>query len=223
LPDFQVNDNEKIILQTNADDKAYQWQKWEESLFACRACSLCRTRQRVVCGNGNYAACVALLGEAPGKKEDLSGQPFAGAAGSLLNDFLLRSGLCREKLYIGNIVKCRPVAPGKKEGSFINRRPTKQEMEACAPHLWREISLLRPRLIVTLGLLPLSRFLPKVSAMNELHGKPFYHQELDMEIFPLYHPAAMIYDRSLRQTYEEDLSGLYKFLLCKGIIEEGRK
>lgn len=220
MPDHQ---NKELVFQTNADDKAYQWQKWEESLLACRACPLCNTRHLVVCGNGNYTASVALLGEAPGKNEDLSGQPFAGAAGSLLDDFLLRSGLCREKLYIGNIVKCRPVAPGKKEGSFVNRRPTRREMEACAPHLWREIALLRPRLIVTLGLLPLSRFLPKVSTMNELHGKPFHHQELGMDIFPLYHPAAMIYDRALRQTYEEDLSALYKFLLCRGIVEEEKK
>lgn len=223
MPESQINTNDKSILAINGHQKDFLWQKWEESLLDCRACSLCQTRHQVVCGNGNYAAIVALLGEAPGKNEDLSGQPFAGAAGSLLNDFLQRSGLCRDKLYIGNIVKCRPVAPGKKAGTFVNRRPTKREMEACAPHLWREISLLRPRLIVTLGLLPLSRFQSGISAMNELHGKPFHHQGLDIDIFPLYHPAAVIYDRTLAQTYEEDLSALYQFLLGRGIIEEEKK
>jgi len=207
----------------SSDNQEVLWRQWEETLHDCQNCSLYQTRHNVVCGNGNYGASVALLGEAPGSQEDICGQPFAGAAGSLLTDFLLRSGLSREKLYIGNIVKCRPVAPGKKEGTFTNRRPTKREMEACAPHLWRELELLRPCVIVTLGLLPLSRFLPGTSSIGEQHGQPFHHHELDMDIFPLYHPAAMIYNRSLAQTYETDLSILYKFLLCKGIIEEERK
>ncbi|MDR2712526.1 MAG: uracil-DNA glycosylase [Clostridiales bacterium] len=186
-----------------------------EELRACRDCPLWTGRKQVVPPGGNLAAKVLLIGEAPGAGEDAAGEPFVGKAGELLNQFLAGSGLRREDLCISNAVKCRPSREGKR--GPVNRKPSSRELKACKPWLKREITLLEPAVIVTLGAVPLSIFIGKNPVMAEYHGQPFLSDMVNFSIFPLYHPAAMIYDRGKVQAYEEDLRLLNGFLIAKGI------
>lgn len=183
-------------------------------LRACRNCPLWLTRKQVVPPGGNLAAKVLLIGEAPGAGEDAAGEPFVGKAGELLNQFLAGSGLERKDLCISNTVKCRPSRPGKR--GQVNRKPSRRELEACSPWLKREMTLLAPAVIVTLGAVPLSIFIGKTPVMAEYHGQPFLSDMEKFTIFPLYHPAAMIYDRGKAQAYEEDLRLLRDFLAGEG-------
>lgn len=191
--------------------------KWEEQVQSCVACSLSGSRTQPVCGNRCYVADIMLLGEAPGAEEDKVGIPFAGKAGSILDSFLLGTGIPREKLYIGNTVKCRPVKTGKR-GGYVNRKPTRFEIAACRGHLLQELELVRPRIIVTLGATPLSCFLESPSSMGDIHGRIFTYEPLAVEIFPMYHPAAVIYNRSLTLAYAEDMGKLKQYLLQQGLL-----
>lgn len=193
------------------------WQLWQSQLQSCQGCDLCRTRTHVVCGCGSRDAQIMLLGEAPGRQEDASGQPFCGAAGAKLESFLQQIELDRNDIYIGNVVKCRPVRPAASGQGYANRRPSKQEILACGSWLKREIALLHPHLIITLGAVPLSVFLGKEPVMADWHGRPFQVDGSDMLVFPLYHPAAVIYDRKKEKDYETDLQVLRQFLQKKGI------
>ena len=179
------------------------YESWQKQLRSCDVCGLAHTRQNVVCGEGSPGATIALIGEAPGREEDKSGFPFAGKAGSILNEFLADSGIRRESLYIGNTVKCRPVAMGKK--GYINRKPSKEEIAACRPHLEAEMRFIRPLLVVTLGAVPLAAFCGFNPVMRDMHGQPFFSTDFNVEVFPLYHPAAIIYDPEKRVEYETDM------------------
>jgi DNA polymerase len=171
----------------------------------------------VVCGNRNYGATIALIGEAPGREEDRLGTPFAGSAGAVLDQFLADSGIDRNKLYITNTVKCRPFTPSDKGGR--NRKPKQSEIEACRPFLMAEMLLMEPKLIVTLGATPLSVVLGKAPKMADEHGK-LHTWDLvgGIEVFPLYHPAALIYDRSKTAAYQQDMQNLRRLLTERGLI-----
>ena len=183
--------------------------------MTCQACGLAASRTQPVCGNAHVDAMIMLLGEAPGAVEDRVGMPFQGQAGQVLEQFLAATGIAQEQLYIGNTVKCRPVRNGKR--GMVNRKPTVAEMMACRPHLEAEITLLNPRLIVTLGAVPLRFFLGVQPKMSEWHGCLFVESRWGKEIFPLYHPAAVIYDRRLAQTYQDDLQTLRQLLQARGL------
>ncbi len=183
---------------------------YELQVRTCRDCPLALTRTQAVCGNRRYQGDIMLLGEAPGAAEDRLGRPFAGAAGKLLRQFLAESQIAEERLYIGNTVKCRPVKPGKRPGTWSNRPPAPGEITACRRHLQTELALVRPKLIVTLGAVPLSCFTQDKPQMSQYHGKPFIAGE--RAVFPLYHPAAVMYNPGLRQAYEEDMRALVRYI-----------
>ncbi|MGI5891234.1 MAG: uracil-DNA glycosylase [Bacillota bacterium] len=189
-----------------------KWQDFKSDLQLCQNCALCKTRTNVVCGAGDPQSPIMVLGEAPGKEEDLSGQPFCGAAGKKLHGFLDQLGLDRDDIYISNIVKCRPVRPSADGQGYANRQPTRQEISACKAWLQRELSLINPCIIITLGAVPLSVFMPGWPKMQEYHGRPFKLADSSVTIFPLYHPAAVIYDRKKEIAYQVDLQCLHKFL-----------
>ena len=197
---------------------AANWQEWEDTIDNCRACDLAKTRNMPLTGNKNYAARVMLLGEAPGREEDLCGKPFVGQAGAILDEFLQSTGLKREQLYIGNTVKCRPVALGKR--GYKNRKPTTKEVIACRPHLLQEITLLQPALIVSLGAVPLSFLLGRTPKMAEEHGRLFHHQGFNVDVFAIYHPAALIYDPGKRPAYQADLNTLKTLLQERGLLAQ---
>ena len=154
-----------------------------------------------------------LIGEAPGEQETLQGRPFVGKAGKNLDGFLDVVGLKREDIYISNVVKIRPTKVSAK-GSVSNRPPNKEELLLFTPYLYEEILLVRPKMIVTLGNVPLKALMGKDAVIGQCHGRLTRAQvgtdkaEASFDVFPLYHPASIIYNRSLTETYQQDLQRL---------------
>lgn len=192
----------------------------------CRQCDLYLTRRQVVLGGDISQVAILLLGEAPGGKEDETGVPFAADAGKHLDRFLTMIDLCRDQIYIGNAVKCRPTVPSEKAryNGYKNRKPTTKEIRACSGWLEEEIKLLQPKIIVTLGGVPLRRLMNDYSIkVGDFRGQPFYHQQYQCQVFPLYHPASVIYDRRKEEVYTQDLKVLKSFLQDKGLLGKKTK
>ena len=164
--------------------------------------------KKPVFGKGLKNAKILLLGEAPGSKEEETGIPFAGSAGKNLNEFLEILNITREEIYITNTVKVRPSKINEKTGRVINRPPTEKEKALFADVLLREIKKINPKIIVTLGNTALQALLGKDAKIGDLHGSPV--KKGDFNIFPLYHPAAIIYKRSLKDEYILDLNNIFK-------------
>ena len=147
-----------------------------------------------------------LVGEAPGRREDLTGQPFVGAAGKFLDELLASVGLSRSDVYITNVVKSRPVSgppPGR------NRAPTPAEIAACVPWLQEQLGILRPKVIVTLGRIALDYFLPG-RRIADVHGRSI--PQGPVTILPLYHPAMVLYRRDWVRMLRKDFRNLRRFL-----------
>lgn len=156
---------------------------------------------QLVMGGGNPDADIVFIGEAPGKKEDETGQPFVGAAGKFLDTMLAEAGMVRSDVYITNIVKYRP--PN-------NRDPLPEEKAAFLPYLLRQLEIIDPKAIITLGRHSMEYFLPEAK-ISHVHGhairkKVVYHDKTEHEwlIIPLYHPAAALYNGGMRQTLIDD-------------------
>ncbi|MBM4248994.1 MAG: uracil-DNA glycosylase [Euryarchaeota archaeon] len=160
---------------------------------ACRACPLAGKRKNAVPGEGSARSGIVFVGEAPGAKEDARGRPFVGSAGKLLARLLKKNGLAREEVFITNTVKCRP--PG-------NRPPKSSEMEACRPFLAKQLGLLRPKLVCTLGNSPLHALVDRKLNITREHGRP--REAGGFWFLPLYHPAAILYRRRLMADLERD-------------------
>ncbi len=171
-----------------------------EEVKVCSRCPLHSTRTNAVPGEGPQDASVVIIGEGPGRNEDAQGRPFVGAAGKQLDGLLKEAGLSRGDVYITNVVKCRPPE---------NRRPTVAEADACRPYLERQLELLSPKVVVLLGDSALKRFLPE-ETLGACHGRVFRRERY--AVFPTYHPAAMIYNRSLETVTREDFRELGRFL-----------
>ena len=172
-----------------------------KEVLECRKCGLWRTRRNPVPGEGSLDAKIMFIGEAPGYWEDVKGRPFVGAAGKLLDKLLAGIGLSREEVFIGNILKCRP--PG-------NRDPQPEEVNACTPYLDRQIRIIQPKIIVTLGRYASAYIFSKAripfSGISRVHGKVYHANVLDLGItlIPMYHPAVALYNAKLRSALEED-------------------
>jgi DNA polymerase len=164
-----------------------------EEIVACRDCELAKSRTKVVPGEGAEDADLLFIGEAPGWHEDQQGRPFVGPAGQFLDQLLASIGLRREEVYIANVIKCRPPQ---------NRDPLPAEIQNCCKWLDRQIEIIRPQMIVTLGRYSLARYFPNES-IGKIHGKP---RKLEGVIYyPMYHPAAALHQGSLRRTIETDM------------------
>ncbi|SCG84503.1 DNA polymerase bacteriophage-type [Proteiniborus sp. DW1] len=171
--------------------------------------------KELVLGNGRADSIIMMVGEAPGAREVEQKKPFVGSAGKYLNEFLSILELEREKLYITNTVKFRPTKEGKRLGTKTNRTPTKSEIEEFKEYLFEEIDIIEPKIIVTLGNIPLKTVLNDDSmTIGQIHGKPILSKikEREYTIFPLYHPAAVIYKRDLKEIYLNDLNELKELL-----------
>lgn len=161
----------------------------------------------LVFGEGPQNPRLMLIGEAPGEQETLLGRPFVGKAGKNLDRFLELAGLAREELYISNAVKLRPTKVSG-SGRVSNRPPTREEIALFRPWLLREIEEIRPGLIATLGNVPLQALTASRQTIGELHGQIIASAEIGVPIAPLYHPASLIYNRSLEPVYEQDVRAL---------------
>jgi DNA polymerase len=190
---------------TTLNERQLELQKVGDEIRSCSLCVLHETRTNAVPGAGPVEADVFFLGEGPGAREDEQGLPFVGASGGFLDELLASIGLDRERVFISNVVKCRP--PG-------NRDPHVAEVEACTRYLHRQLELIQPRLIVTLGRFAMGHFFPE-GRISEIHGQP---RRIDGVItLPLYHPAAALYRGSLRSVVKEDFRRIPELLEEKNI------
>ena len=167
----------------------------------CTRCRLAQTRTQVVFGVGDPRADLMFVGEAPGFHEDKQGYPFVGQAGKLLDKLLAGIGLDRSRVYIANVLKCRP--PG-------NRDPAPDEIEACEGHLFRQIELIQPRVVATLGNFATKLLSGKPAGITRVHGS---EQEVTLGgsrvlLYPLYHPAAALYTPAMLKVLEKDFARL---------------
>lgn len=164
----------------------------------------------IVTGDGNPDSGIVLIGEAPGKEEVKQKKPFVGSAGKILKEFLDQSGITRDDIFITNAVKYRLSKINEKTTRVVNRPAKKEDLQNCRQYLIRELLVLSPKIIVTLGNVPMNVLTDKAVKIGDVHGKVM-EVELEEKIFhlyPMYHPASLIYNRSLYETYLEDLSNL---------------
>ena len=170
-------------------------------IAACTKCELHKGRRNTVPGEGPADAKIMFVGEGPGQNEDEQGRPFVGAAGKLLTELLASIGLSRSDVFITNIVKCRP--PN-------NRAPRKSEIETCGPYLAAQIGLIKPRIVCALGTPAIATLLGEQYSATKVHGKPTSKDSLT--ILPMYHPAAALYDASLKEVLASDFKTLKQLL-----------
>ncbi len=174
--------------------EAKSLEDFDAMICTCLKCPLGHTRNKFVFGVGNPQADVVLIGEAPGAEEDAQGEPFVGRAGQLLNKILEAVGMTREEVYICNILKCRPPE---------NRDPLPSEMETCVPYLWKQLDLIRPKIILCLGRISAQMLLRTNDSLNQLRGKVFeYH---DSKVLVTYHPAALLRNPQWKRPTWEDM------------------
>lgn len=160
----------------------------------CTKCALCKGRKNAVPGEGNPATEILFIGEGPGGKEDEEGRPFVGEAGKFLNEMLELIGVKRSDVFIANVVKCRP--PN-------NRDPLEEEVDICTRnYLFRQIKEIKPKLIVTLGRHSMRVFFPQIRSISSVHGKAY--KKAGQVYLILYHPAAALYQQSLKDQMKED-------------------
>jgi uracil-DNA glycosylase len=177
----------------------------------CTRCPLAETRTKVVFGSGNADADLMFVGEAPGAEEDRQGLPFVGRAGGLLSDLLEGIGMTREEVWISNVLRCRP--PG-------NRDPQPIEIESCNPYTERQIQLIQPRVIGTLGNFATRLITASRAPISKVRGTPQIHTIAGVPVFvmPLFHPAAALRTPSLLETLREDFAAL-PGLVAQGVPE----
>ncbi len=163
----------------------------------CHRCPLGETRTKLVFGTGDPSARLMFVGEAPGRNEDLQGEPFVGAAGKLLDELLGSIGLDRSEVYIANVLKCRP--PG-------NRDPQPEEVTMCTPFLNEQVRLIAPEVIATLGNHATHHVLDTQRPISALRGRLFHTE--GRRVVPIFHPAAALYDQSKRAVLLDDFKRL---------------
>ena len=183
----------------DAVERAAALREYAEQTASCTLCTLAEGRTQVVFGSGSPDADLMFVGEAPGFHEDQQGIPFVGQAGKLLDRLLEGIGLTRADVFVANVLKCRP--PG-------NRDPLPEEIAACEPHLFRQIELLEPKLVATLGNFATKLLSGRPTGITRVHG---HEQEVTLGtrtvlLYPLYHPAAALYTPSMLKVLEEDFA-----------------
>lgn len=185
------------LLQLSVAERATALKELEAEVRVCLLCKLAHTRTHAVPGDGSFTSVVLFVGEGPGFDEDKQGLPFVGRSGRFLTDNLERVGIARADVYITNIVKCRPPE---------NRDPEPDEIAACADYLSRQVALINPRIIVTLGRHSMNRWLPGAS-ITRIHGqvKNIGHGRA---LLPMFHPAAALRNPAWRVEFEKDIEKL---------------
>jgi len=179
-----------------------------QEIALCQQCEIAKYRNKVVPGEGAEDARIMFIGEAPGWHEDQLGRPFVGPAGKFLDELLASIGLKREQVYIANVIKCRPTA---------NRDPLPTEIQNCHQWLERQIELIHPKMIVTLGRYSMAMFFPGKS-ISKIHGTA--QKQGDTIYYAMYHPAAALHQASLRQDIEEDMLKIPSLLARAETIKE---
>jgi uracil-DNA glycosylase len=184
------------------EERLHLLEQLAQEIRSCTDCRLCKERTNAVPGEGVTDPLVMIIGEGPGAQEDSSGRPFVGPAGRYLDKWMEAIGLSREKkLFIGNVIKCRP--PG-------NRDPLPDEAAACRKYLDRQIALLRPRTILTLGRIAMQLLLDTDDGIGKVHGRQLEYRTIPL--IPTYHPSGVLRNPEYRAPVWEDLKGLKRLL-----------
>ncbi len=186
-------------------DKKLELDALAEQIKICRKCRLCETATNAVPGHGNPNSEIIFVGEAPGANEDLTGLPFVGRAGKLLDFMLAQIKMKREDVWIGNIIKHRPPQ---------NRDPLPDEIEACKPYLTKQIEIIKPKIVVTLGRFSMNYFLPE-SKISDVHGT--IQKVGNLNIYPLYHPAAGLRNPKMKIALLADFLKIPDIILGKEV------
>ncbi len=181
------------ILNPNASAKGQALLAHWEKIHGCLSCKLGAGRISFVYGTGNPETRIVFVGEAPGEQEDKQGLPFVGAAGKLLTDLLGAIGLTRDDIFICNVIKCRP--PG-------NRKPEEDEIHSCEPHLFEQINIIKPSLVVALGTFAAQSLLDTVQPIGKIRGR--WVRWRDSELLATFHPSAGLRSSQFKKTIEED-------------------
>jgi uracil-DNA glycosylase family 4 len=182
-----------------------------EEIRHCQKCDLARYRNQAVPGEGAEEADIMFIGEAPGWHEDQQGRPFVGPAGQFLDELLSLINLKREQVFIANVIKCRPQG---------NRDPLPQEILNCRPWLERQIEIIRPRMIVTLGRYSMALFFPGKS-IGKIHGTA--EKRDGIIYYAMYHPAAALHQQSLREIIKADMLKIPEILVQEESMPEVKK
>ena len=169
----------------------------------CNKCMLASTRDKIVFGSGNLESKLMIIGEAPGKDEDLMGEPFVGRAGKLLDEILFSMGVTRDNVYITNTVKCRPPQ---------NRNPLLEEIESCSDYLNQQIRNINPSIIILLGKVAANRMLGTEEPMSELRQRIFTHNLTDTPMIVFYHPAYLLRSPSQKKQMWDDIKYTLKYI-----------
>jgi uracil-DNA glycosylase family 4 len=196
---------------TGAVERAAALREYAEQTAECTKCALAGGRTQVVFGSGNPDADLMFVGEAPGFHEDQQGVPFVGQAGKLLDRLLEGIELTRADVFVVNVLKCRP--PG-------NRDPLPEEIAACEPHLFRQIELIEPALVATLGNFATKLLSGRPAGITRVHG---HEQEVTLGtrrvmLYPIYHPAAALYTPSMLKVLEEDFARIPDLLVRSDVV-----
>jgi uracil-DNA glycosylase family 4 len=185
----------------DAAQRRAELERLSEEWRSCTRCALAEGRTQVVVGSGDPDAALMFVGEAPGFHEDRQGVPFVGQAGKLLSTLLGEIGLSREAVYIANVLKCRPAG---------NRDPRPEEIEACEGYLFTQVGKIRPRVICTLGNFATKLLSGRPEGITRVHGRPQAHRigDVELQLYPIYHPAAALYTPRMLDTLRQDFSRL---------------
>jgi DNA polymerase len=193
---FQKPEEQKIIL---SEDNQPLLDRVVEEIGDCKRCKLHPTRKNIVFGSGNPGARLMLVGEAPGAEEDEQGMPFVGKAGQLLTKIIEAIDLKRSDVYIANILKCRPPS---------NRNPEEDEIKTCIPFLEKQIKIIAPKIVCTLGNIATRAMLDTDMGITKLRGR--FHERSGLKIMPTYHPSYLLRDQSKKRETWEDMKKVKK-------------
>ena len=192
-----------IPLQKNIAIADLNWKQLADQVSHCQQCGLSQSRKQTVFGTGNVQSKLMIIGEAPGAEEDQQGLPFVGRAGQLLTNMLNAIGLDRKQVYIANILKCRP--PG-------NRNPQPTEIVACSNYLNRQIVLIKPNLILSVGGVSAKNLLYTDQSVSRLRGKIHQHEATQIDIIVTYHPAYLLRRPEEKKKVWKDLQQVVNYL-----------
>jgi DNA polymerase len=190
-------------------DKRAALEQLREEIGECQRCKLSRERKHLVFGEGSPDAALMFIGEAPGKEEDIQARPFVGDAGKLLTRMIEKMGLAREDVYIGNIVKCRPP---------LNRDPEEDEMKTCSPFIDRQIEIISPKVIISLGRVSAQTLIATKIPISKLRGK--FYEYKGIPLMPTFHPAYLLRNPRDKWLVWEDMQKVLELLKEKGGVRE---
>jgi len=194
---------------SSSSDKQAALEKLREEIGECQRCKLSKERKHIVFGEGNPDAALMFIGEAPGKEEDIQARPFVGDAGKLLTRMIEKMGLAREDVYIGNIVKCRPP---------LNRDPEEDEMKTCSPFIDRQIEIISPKVIVSLGRVSAQTLIATKIPISKLRGR--FYEYKGIPLMPTFHPAYLLRNPKDKWLVWEDMQKVLELLKEKGGLRE---